>query len=193
MYRSEKHASLTLDKKFTSKFDAVGASNVLNLHGAHLYLGAEIISDISSVPTIRSGFTGCIQTAELNGYRLPLHGPGVLLHNVRFECQLDTLVGACRNSPCRNGGSCSIKGSSYVCGCPSRFSGRHCEIDTEPCKSKPCENDATCENLYNDFLCKCPQGIFGNHFFKLKSLNFDAFVIFYRENVQRTNGRRRLR
>lgn len=184
--RSEKHSILVLDKKFTTEFDAAGASNVLNLHGAHFYLGTS--------PSIRSGYTGCIQTAELNGYRLPLNGPGVLLHNVRFECQLDSLVSVCRNSPCRNGGLCSAKASSYVCACPSRYSGRHCEVDTDPCRSTPCLNGGACENVYNDFICKCPLGFSGAKSFFSRKLIFNfLFDLFYRQNLSSSKRSRCLR
>ena len=54
------------------------------------------------------------------------------------ECQ----VTPCSSSPCQNGGTCSIDGSTYDCQCSADYSGNECQIT--PCSSKPCQNGGTC-------------------------------------------------
>lgn len=38
------------------------------------------------------------------------------------------LVNACFNNPCLNGGTCTTSGNSYVCTCPTFYSGINCQI-----------------------------------------------------------------
>ena len=36
-------------------------------------------------------------------------------------------VDSCSDNPCRNGGTCRVDGSSYICNCRSGYVGRQCE------------------------------------------------------------------
>ncbi|RWS13848.1 fat-like protein cadherin-related tumor suppressor-like protein [Dinothrombium tinctorium] len=62
-----------------------------------------------------------------------------------------------------NDGTCvPLSNGSYECLCPSRYSGKHCEIDLNPCASNPCTNGATCINdlencpdKVNCYKCNC--------------------------------------
>lgn len=38
----------------------------------------------------------------------------------------------CSSGPCRNGGTCKEAGGAYLCSCPYRFTGKHCEIGAPP-------------------------------------------------------------
>jgi len=37
-------------------------------------------------------------------------------------------VNACFNNPCQNGATCTNTGNSYICTCPSGYSGTNCQI-----------------------------------------------------------------
>ncbi len=57
-------------------------------------------------------------------------------------------VDDCASSPCLNGGSCRDEVGTFVCSCPSGWTGERCEEDVGYCDSDPCENDAECVDLF---------------------------------------------
>lgn len=56
----------------------------------------------------------------------------------------------CQPNPCQNGGVCHVQGSTFICQCPSTFTGRCCETRLttttpfNPCAASPCQNNARC-------------------------------------------------
>ncbi|XP_051896624.1 aggrecan core protein-like [Pristis pectinata] len=60
----------------------------------------------------------------------------------------------CQDSPC-GPGTCVVRNGSFVCKCPSGWTGEHCEIDVDECHSSPCQNGATCIDGIDSFKCLC--------------------------------------
>ncbi|XP_046863423.1 delta-like protein 4 [Xenia sp. Carnegie-2017] len=58
-----------------------------------------------------------------------------------FKCCKMWSVGVCDHSPCKNGGSCVVDGSSYKCTCPPDFIGINCEtkLPLSSCDSRLCK------------------------------------------------------
>ncbi|CAF2714215.1 unnamed protein product [Rotaria sp. Silwood2] len=58
-------------------------------------------------------------------------------------------------------------GNSFVCQCPSTFTGFCCEnrVTTttpfNPCAQSPCQNGGQCMPAGNSFVCQCPSGFYG--------------------------------
>ncbi|XP_022081481.1 fibropellin-1-like isoform X2 [Acanthaster planci] len=77
----------------------------------------------------------------------------------------------CSQDPCQNGGTCYTGLNSYVCVCPSRYSGSNCETfldDSDysitPCTSSTCSNGGICYTGPNgSFFCKCATGFRGTN------------------------------
>ena len=44
-----------------------------------------------------------------------------------YNCLLYYTVNVCDSTPCKNGGTCSISGRSYMCSCRDGFSGNQCQ------------------------------------------------------------------
>ncbi|GBN98192.1 Sushi, nidogen and EGF-like domain-containing protein 1, partial [Araneus ventricosus] len=55
----------------------------------------------------------------------------------------------CSSSPCRNGGTCKIKGNSYSCGCTEDYVGERCQHGCD-CKNGKCRVTSD-----DDVLCEC--------------------------------------
>ncbi|GFS98230.1 hypothetical protein TNCV_944151 [Trichonephila clavipes] len=68
-------------------------------------------------------------------------------------------VDLCSNNPCQNGGSCEIKGASFMCQCKSSYFGQNCERD--PCTDQPCLNGGICKLHKDTFKCYCKEPFFG--------------------------------
>ncbi|XP_066522834.1 coagulation factor X isoform X2 [Hoplias malabaricus] len=67
----------------------------------------------------------------------------------------------CRDNPCLNGGVCSVDRQEYVCTCPPRYIGQHCETEVFECEYKNggclhyCSNSALSRTSVN---CSCAEG-----------------------------------
>uniref|UniRef100_A0A1I7XJY0 Cadherin domain protein n=1 Tax=Heterorhabditis bacteriophora TaxID=37862 RepID=A0A1I7XJY0_HETBA len=85
---------------------------------------------------------------------------GLRLHNAVMGCRAMAAT-PCSEAPCQNGATCHVIGSTYRCSCPTRYTGAHCEVDSDPCGSRPCPLGIQCIPFYNDYLCKCPNGFTG--------------------------------
>ncbi|XP_065061709.1 MAM and LDL-receptor class A domain-containing protein 2-like isoform X10 [Rhopilema esculentum] len=70
-------------------------------------------------------------------------------------------VDPCASNPCQNGGSCSNSGGSYMCVCPSGFTGLNCETTVNACASNPCQNGGSCYSSGGSYMCVCPSGFTG--------------------------------
>lgn len=75
---------------------------------------------------------------------------------------------ACADNPCQNGGTCTDGANqTYVCACPSGFTGTNCQIAIVPpgCQSNPCQNGGTCTGPLTGttYTCSCPSGYSGTN------------------------------
>ncbi|GFR27893.1 hypothetical protein TNCT_525171 [Trichonephila clavata] len=63
----------------------------------------------------------------------------------------------CSENPCLNGGECKMSDNSFLCKCPTPYSGIICEKEpVDPCSQNPCLNGGQCVVSGDSFLCKCP-------------------------------------
>ncbi|XP_030852242.1 fibroblast growth factor receptor 3 isoform X1 [Strongylocentrotus purpuratus] len=63
---------------------------------------------------------------------------------------------ACRYQPCLDNGDCILDDSArgYRCDCRPGYSGRRCEVYTDPCSLSPCYENEICETIVDaDFTC----------------------------------------
>ena len=75
-------------------------------------------------------------------------------------------ITACSSNPCRNQGTCRVRGSSFDCQCPGGWSGDFCEKDPDECQicrddvctpsNETCKNNGKCVNRPGSFFCTCP-------------------------------------
>uniref|UniRef100_A0A914I038 Notch n=2 Tax=Globodera rostochiensis TaxID=31243 RepID=A0A914I038_GLORO len=80
------------------------------------------------------------------------------------ELQIEEDVNNCRLD-CQNGATCQ-NAFSKQCECPSKFSGRLCEIEKpDPCEFHPCNEEQICTPTinYDSFTCQCPPSLAGEH------------------------------
>jgi len=77
----------------------------------------------------------------------------------RYNCCFP--ISACRDSPCRHGGTC-VPGArgGFTCACPGGWRGRVCEVVYTPtCDPGPCLNNGTCRldpHAPRGYRCHCP-------------------------------------
>ena len=61
-------------------------------------------------------------------------------------------------NPCNNG-QCIPQGGSFMCQCPTGFTGQYCET-CDPCSPNPCQA-GQCVSQGSTFFCQCPAGYSG--------------------------------
>ena len=162
LQRIGKKTLLSLDGEFFSEGISPGLSQHLNLEKQYLYLGAEVWSWGVTEDT-RKGYTGCIDSPMVNGVLLPfsqtvptdLATLKKLSHIIPHCFGPWSSPGVCGSHPCQNGGTCKEKEKSFECVCHSRFTGKLCEIDSNPCASSPCLNNGYCINEKKSYRCEC--------------------------------------
>eukprot|EP00057_Strongylocentrotus_purpuratus_P023633 XP_011678107.1 PREDICTED: P-selectin isoform X2 [Strongylocentrotus purpuratus] len=77
-----------------------------------------------------------------------------------FTC---TTRSPCNSTPCVNGGTCTVNGSSFTCTCPSSYTGPTCDEEFSPCNSNPCINGGTCLDINaSSFNSTCTPGYIGS-------------------------------
>ncbi|CAH1800799.1 unnamed protein product, partial [Owenia fusiformis] len=67
----------------------------------------------------------------------------------------------CKDSPCKNYGSCIDGVDSYSCNCVAGYTGRRCETDIDECLSSPCPTNGICKDGLNGYTCTCRDGFTG--------------------------------
>ena len=70
-------------------------------------------------------------------------------------------VDACASNPCKNGGTCTDQGTSYVCTCPPNYVGNNCQF-YDYCNTNganPCQNGGNCTNTALGAVCSCNAGL----------------------------------
>ncbi|KAL4231072.1 hypothetical protein ACF0H5_008655 [Mactra antiquata] len=67
-------------------------------------------------------------------------------------------VDECSRNPCKNSGSCLNTIGSYICTCPSGWTGTTCVDDVDECSSNPCQNQGNCVNNPGSYSCNCTTG-----------------------------------
>ena len=158
-----------IDNAYRGEANIPGYSARLDLETRQIFIGAKIISWLGK-NKINFGFIGCLDDVRLNKEPLShkreiASGAGSLLNseNVSFLCpdSLKTLS-LCETHPCQNGGVCKTRSDTYMCKCPARFKGKHCEIDTDPCLSSPCLNYGKCKQEGYSYKCECPTHVSGD-------------------------------
>uniref|UniRef100_A0A7E4VD07 EGF-like domain-containing protein n=1 Tax=Panagrellus redivivus TaxID=6233 RepID=A0A7E4VD07_PANRE len=88
---------------------------------------------------------------------LDIHSQANCLCNDGFagqHCEIDL----CAQTPCHNGGQCSILNGSPVCHCPVGTVGANCEKVICP---NECENGGICQFMNNVPVCRCADGFAG--------------------------------
>ena len=65
----------------------------------------------------------------------------------------------CHVSPCLHGGTCTDHGD---CFCTQGYTGKLCEIFTDPCLSQPCANGGSCLSTPTAYNCTCLKPWTGN-------------------------------
>ncbi|XP_061073384.1 coagulation factor IX [Conger conger] len=66
----------------------------------------------------------------------------------------------CKQNPCLNGGFCTIVRSDFMCLCPPRYDGQHCEIEVFECEYKNggCLQYCTNMDRVTGVRCSCAEG-----------------------------------
>ena len=90
-----------------------------------------------------SGMVTCLCAAGFTGLR----------------CEIP--VNPCDSDPCSNGATCTIDGNSFICNCPSSFTGSLCQTPLA-CSPNPCQNSGTCMPNGTEYTCSCLEGFSGN-------------------------------
>ena len=92
----------------------------------------------------------------------------ILVNPIGHYCERK--VELCHNSPCQNGGACSVrtktenrqKVETRVCSCLPGFYGEFCNMTGSPCHNNPCMHGGSCRmTTGNNFACECPRGTEG--------------------------------
>jgi len=56
-----------------------------------------------------------------------------------------------------------VLNGSYLCTCPTGYTGVNCETTVNPCASSPCLNNGQCISLGSSFVCACLSGFNGTY------------------------------
>ncbi|XP_026738536.1 fat-like cadherin-related tumor suppressor homolog [Trichoplusia ni] len=178
---------LTVDRR-SAQAQTPPPAAVLDVRADRLLLGAALQrhAHAFAAEQVTYGFHGCISEVKLGGAVLPLEEGGTssdgraqLVRRVRVRvassCPALPPPTPCASYPCLNGGSCrdvadllegDAEGTSeadegYTCSCHARFSGRRCEVDSDPCASQPCLHGGSCSADARGYRCACAAGLQG--------------------------------
>eukprot|EP00794_Sanderia_malayensis_P020572 gene20572-22596_t len=64
-------------------------------------------------------------------------------------------ITACTSNPCKNGASCQVTSSGFVCNCMAGYTGLRCETFIDLCSTTSCENNGTCSVINGTATCHC--------------------------------------
>lgn len=115
---------------------------------------------------------GCLGWVEIGGLSLPFYSQAELnlprpqeeqflrtTGSPSFGCQGSRV---CEPNPCQNEGECQDLFDLFRCHCPSAWSGRVCETNTDACFSNPCVH-GSCHMVSKSYECLCETGYTGHH------------------------------
>nr|XP_039251316.1 vitamin K-dependent protein S-like [Styela clava] len=104
------------------------------------------------------GVTKCDQTCinTDGGYKCGCN-PGYRLLG-KYKC---SEIDECRPRPCGNNGNCIDEVNGYRCECFEGFTGKLCDVGTDPCAGDPCLNSGVCSAFDSGYVCRCAHGYIG--------------------------------
>jgi hypothetical protein len=85
------------------------------------------------------------------------------INQIGTNCQMG--ANPCLNTPCQNGGSCTISANNYLCQCIPPNGGTNCQLTINVCTPNPCFNNGACIRSSNisdgTYRCVCLNGYVG--------------------------------
>ncbi|XP_041425838.1 basement membrane-specific heparan sulfate proteoglycan core protein isoform X9 [Xenopus laevis] len=158
LYRNLTQGSLVVDKHVPVNGTSQGKFQGLDLN-EELFLGGYPNYDFISKTGLSSGFVGCIR-------QLVIQEEEVIFKDLDLSASGVSNCPTCRDRPCKNRGTChDSESSSYVCVCPTGFTGSNCEHSQAlHCHPEACGPDATCINRADGqgYTCRCHLGKSGD-------------------------------
>eukprot|EP00106_Octopus_bimaculoides_P021842 XP_014789284.1 PREDICTED: cadherin-related tumor suppressor-like [Octopus bimaculoides] len=104
----------------------------LQLHGGNLYIGGIPAQYVIRSNQVQShDFIGCMRSFIVNGVDMiqlePRRSTGI-----KKECLRENIAGPCKSNPCKNGGICLDKWTTFKCQCSPEYMGKMCEEKWKP-------------------------------------------------------------
>ena len=157
---NSRYGELVVDNELPVTGSSPPPFTVLNTQNNVWLGGYASFINLSSIANSTTGFNGAIFSLAIDDRNLGLIVDADFGYGVS---QYSTDV--CENSPCMNGATCMEQGPSFVCQCPSGFTGALCVSMVDRCVSEKglCAENATCQSREDGigYICLCPLGMAG--------------------------------
>jgi hypothetical protein len=123
--------------------------------GSSLFRGGNCISSIRQTTVgDNGGYCGHAGQGGTIGFRPYGNGyPG----RITFTY----VINNCLSNPCQQGGTCVNGVNSFICICPTGYTGSICQNNIHTCSSSPCQHGASCLDGINSYYCSCVAGYSG--------------------------------